>query len=545
MVFLFLPKHCSKLRGFLSDRHKVKEVLIVLFGLLCGLWFISLGAVHYDLLYFPGDLADARFNNYLLEHGYRFFKGSDAYFWGAEFMYPERDVISYSDNLIGTVPIYGAYRVFGADRETAFQLWSLSMVVLNYLSAFFFLRFLVKNSMAAVIGAMIFAFSMALHSQMVHAQTFPRFMIPLALWAALLYQKDLRPRYLFYALLAWVYQMYCGIYLGFMLLIPLLIVFISSFISRRKLYQLKIKNRRWWVLQSLAVGSNLLILLPLMLPYLRRSAQTGFYPYEQVIKSLPTPASYFYSRHGTMFWQANQDLCVSYQNFWDFILFPGGIALLSFAVVLVIFAVTLFKKQFTLFQGGDSSLKLFIGVGFIVWVLFMKFGEFSFYSLIYYLPGFGSMRALQRIINLELLVFGAAAAVLAAKLIKQHHPSAYLYFIVAVVMVLADNYVLHDHFDKSLKEDAQLRVQDLIQKIDTSSSARVLSYEPDTVLKTQIYFQLDAMMAAQSLGMKTLNGYSATSPAGYDAYWRMPNAASRRAWLQHTGLDSNFVQTIH
>ena len=528
-----------------TDKHRLKEFLFFAFGLLSGLWFISLGAVHYDLVYFPGDLADARFNNYLLEHGYKFLLGQDPYFWGAEFMYPERDVISYSDNLLGTVPFYGLFRLLGADRETSFQLWYLLMAALNYAAAFFFLRFLVKNTMAAVIGAIIFAFSIALHSQLVHAQTFPRFMIPLALWAALLYQKELRPRYFFLTLLAWVYQMYCGIYLGFMLLVPVLLILGSSVITRVRLYQLKIKNKRWLVLQAVSVVFNIAVLLPLMLPYLRRAGQTGFYPYQQVIQSLPTPASFLYSRHGTMFWQWNQELCVSYPNFWDFILFPGGIAIISLCVVLVGLGIGLAKKSISIGNGADSSVKLFFAIAVIVFVVFLRFGDFSFYRAIYYLPGFGSMRALQRIINIELLFFGAAAALLASKFLKQQNKSSWLFFVMVVLLTVSDNFVGHDYFDKTIKTEAQGRVSALLPKISTADKQTILSYEPDTVIKHQIYFQLDGMMAAQSLGIKTLNGYTATSPPGFDAYWRMPNAESRRVWVNHSGLDSTHIQVVH
>lgn len=503
-----------------------------------------MGAVHYDLYFFPGDLADARFNNYLLEHGYRYLTGQDSAFWQADFMYPEPEVISYSDNLMGTVPFYAFFRLFGADRETAFQLWYLLMVVLNFTSAFLFLRYLVKNNKAAVLGAFVYAFSMALHSQLVHAQTFPRFMVPLCLWAALVFQKELRPRYLFLAVLAWVYQMYCGIYLGFMLLVPMLCIIIASFYTRWSLYKLKFKSSRWITLISAGILTNGLLLLPLMIPYLARSAKTGLYAYEQVIKSLPTLASFFYSRHGSVFWQFNQDLCVQYENFWDFILFPGGIALVAFAVVgsMTVFAIMARKRAF--FAEFDSTIRLFFVCAVVVCLLYLRFGDFSLYRLIFHIPGFGSMRALQRIVNIELLFFGAAVAVLFAKLFQKKAEHGWLFYTLASTVLLADNFIKHDYFDKTLKAESQGRVNEIIQKIGDNTKKQVLSYEPDTVIKHQIYFQLDAMLAAQSLGIKTLNGYSATSPVGYDAYWRRPEAISRRIWIHHMKIDSTDVMVV-
>ena len=114
-----------------------------------------------------------------------------------------------------------------------------------------------------------------------------------------------------------------------------------------------------------------------------------------------------------------------------------------------------------------------------------------------------------------------------------------------LALTVADNFVDHGHFDKSIKADSQLRVQNLMAKINLEDKNTILSYEPDTIVKHQIYFQLDAMLAAQTLGIKTLNGYTATSPKGFDAYWRLPNEASRRVWLSTSGLDSTHIQVVH
>src|SRR5271169_1156304 len=44
----------------------------------------------------PGGFDDARFNMYVLEHGYRWLLGLDKSFWSAPFFYPAQNVITYS-----------------------------------------------------------------------------------------------------------------------------------------------------------------------------------------------------------------------------------------------------------------------------------------------------------------------------------------------------------------------------------------------------------------------------------------------------------------
>jgi hypothetical protein len=82
------------------------------------------------------------------------------------------------------------------------------------------LNYLFKNSQAAILGAFVFAFSLALQSQLTHSQTFPRYAIPMAFLAALKFQENLKLKYLLYALLWVVYEIYCVVYLGLMLAIP-------------------------------------------------------------------------------------------------------------------------------------------------------------------------------------------------------------------------------------------------------------------------------------------------------------------------------------
>ena len=79
------------------------------FGLVLGLCFFTFKIIGFDFSYFPGDLGDGRLNLYFLEHAHKFFTGKISSFWEAPFMYPEPNVTAYSDNLLGSAPIYSFF----------------------------------------------------------------------------------------------------------------------------------------------------------------------------------------------------------------------------------------------------------------------------------------------------------------------------------------------------------------------------------------------------------------------------------------------------
>src|ERR1700739_3337747 len=119
---------------------KIRSLLLPLVLLLAGLYFVPLKILDKDFSKIPGDLGDARFNNYILEHGYKYLTGKTDKYWDAPFMYPYKNVIALSDNLLGTVPVYSFFRMIGYDRETSFQWWFLALFALNFICCFWALN---------------------------------------------------------------------------------------------------------------------------------------------------------------------------------------------------------------------------------------------------------------------------------------------------------------------------------------------------------------------------------------------------------------------
>jgi hypothetical protein len=514
----------------------------MLLGLTLGLLFFCMNVVGFNFDFYPGDLGDGRLNLYFLEHAHRFFTGKVASFWNAPFMYPQPNVIAYSDNLLGSAPFYSLLRLLGFDLYMSYQLWFMVVTGLNYITAFYFLKYICRNSYAAVLGAFVFAFSIALQSQLTHAQTFPRFAIPIAFLMAAKYSETLNPRYILYTLLAWVYQMYCGIYLGLMLAVPLGIFVALTAIKDAKHDRIVSYDARWYRQVTVYFLISLLILLPLLIPYLGRNIAPTIGRLREISATIPTIKSHFYSQEGSLAWDFLSKTGQNYPAWWDHQIFAGGIATFCLLVCLVWLLYGLKKAKFSL--AGLSTTKLMLLTGLFTFVLYIRLAGVSAYYIIYFLPGFSAMRSITRIINIELIFFAIATAFVFARLIGNRPRYGLLLFLVAFSLTVGDNYFYRDKSYRTLVSKAKARTAGLEETFAQIPQGSIVSYEPRVLESSPIDYQIDAMLASQKYGLIAVNGYTATCPGDYSEYWNNPNKASRNTWLKGKLSAHNFIYVI-
>jgi hypothetical protein len=494
-------------------------------GLYCNVFQI----IGFDFAYFPGDLGDGRLNLFFLEHAHMFFTGKIHSFWNAGFMYPEPLVISYSDNLLGSAPIYSMYRLFGFETFTAYQLWFITLAVLNYSAAYLLLKKIYNNPLAAALGAFVFAFSMSLHSQLTHAQTFPRFAIPLAMLMLINFSQKLDTRFFFFTLLFIVYQFYCAVYLGFLLAVPIGIFFLFIIISKYNVVKKLVYVKMWTVKMSASLLFNILLLIPLFLPYLKRNVKPSLQHFYEILDTIPTPLSYFSSFSGSMFWKWLSNRAMHYPAWWDHQLFTGGIATICVIVSCIFLLRKISKTKWS--ELLHSKLFLLAATGVLTTLLFMRFSNVSLYILLYYMPGYSSMRSLTRIINIELLFFAIAIAFVFSKVLPKIRWKSYLFFIIFAILLLFDNIVDDDSIYRTSKHVAIERSA-WLEKIFASFPPNALvSYEPNEIQSLPIYYHIDAMLASQQARQTTVNGYTATCPSDFSDFWNRLDAYSRNYWL--------------
>jgi hypothetical protein len=519
---------------------KVLSFAIPILLLVVGLYLTPLKIFGPNWAFVPGDMGDARFNNYILEHYHLYEKGKLDAFWDAPFLYPQKNVIAYSDNLLGTAPLYSLFRKNGCDRETAFQWWILCLFVLNYLACFWALFLWSKDSILSAVGAYIFAFSIMLVGNIYNVQTLPRFILPFLFYWFWIYLHRKDARYLLYFLLGLVFQFYCGIYLGFLSLYLFLFMGIAYFVIYRDIHFFKqFKSSR-------VVKEHLVYLLlafvcfyPLIQPYLDVSKTTQPEPFEFTLKTVPTLFSYFFTSDAPVLWKFLYDPGTKLVDFfWCHFLFIGALPWIGILLSIVVF---IGKKGTTDQRQFLSFLLLSLGLSFL---FCLNFFGFSLYEIIWHLPGFASMRSVNRIINTELVLFVLVFVFVFIRLKETYSFFKYLVWLLPL-LVVADNALDETKIMRYAKAESQIAITQVKQGIEAQllPNFRAIAYMPDSVSKV-VDFHLNTMLACQELGIACVNAYTGHFPGEYIGFFEKVNEEGLLGWCQFQGIDPGTIQAI-
>lgn len=503
------------------------DILIFILLLTIGLYFHVFLPLGFSLDYILGDLGDARFNNYLLEHNYLFFLGKIDSYWTANFMYPNENVIAISDNLLGSSPLYIIFRLLNFDLETSYQLWYIVITLLNFFCSFFVFKKLSSNIAISAIGAFIFAFNISLFGQYNHLQVLPRFISPIAIFYLIEFIKSKNLTHYSIFIFSLVYQFYCGIYLGFILLLTLLFITIYSLIIDYKSYieivKDKIKISKLIGITILASGS----LLVLIYPYYLWSKQLGGRNFNEVTDSLPRIYSYLSSVNGTLLWRAFENM-FELPIKWDHLLFPGIIPIISFFV---------FIKILIKYKSREYS---YYFIGFILLCLFtLRIADFTLYKYIFYIPGFNSMRSLGRVINIELFFF-ALFVVWSLKNVIEKIKFKSLFVFLVFIFILLDQTVISKPSPVFNKKESQKRIVDLIEKTrNISDDVECIALIPKKIDNPLFIYNIDAMLLSQRINIPTINGYSATCPNSICNFITKLDSTSLFQWTNKNNISKD------
>jgi hypothetical protein len=541
-------------------------LLAVLLG---GLYLLPLRAMGPRLTDIPGDLGDGRFNNYVLEHGWLVLTGCQPRFWDAPFFYPDLGVIAWSDCHLGTLPFYAAFRAAGCDRETAYQAWFLALCVLNYLAAAWVLRRVGASWPGAAAGAFVFAFCMPVAFQIGHPQLYPRFLVPLALYFAYRVCAGDGLRCWVGLGVSIVWQMYATLYNGYFLLL-LLAFFVPACVLLRWRAALRewVARHGWWppisqacllalafyalpVQRRLALALAALALadvcrywrgplwagvcgggwrpflaraalgtlcvaavLPLMLPYLQASRDRRRLV-EEVMNLTPRIQSWLSAPETSLLWPGLIRNASQVPNAHEQYLFPGAVPTAALLAALG----CAFARRHSDCRGFASAAALaFAGV----FVLTLHTESFCLYKNLYVLPGVHAFRAVSRV---GLVLVFSAAATLAywltaaqAWLTRGTSPAAAAAAVCLLLPLIAADQALRRPgmltASKAVSRERTRRLAEQVRLEDPQARLFLrVTDEPDRVAA-----DLDAMLAAQEMGVATLNGYSGWIPRDYDLF---------------------------
>jgi hypothetical protein len=509
-----------------------------------GLWLVILRPLEPHLALVPGDLGDTRFNNYVLEHFFRWVTGLTRDYWNAPFFFPFQQTISFSDNLLGSAPFYVLFRWAGLDRASAFQGWYILGCVLNFAAASYVLWRLKLKPLAVGTGAFFFAFGLPLLAQENHAQLLYRFCVPLVCFLLWRFYQVPRLRTLV-SLGAWlVWQFYLTIYMGIflLLLLAVLMILLPFCVPAQTVWQrLAVLPRRLsesWsqayltgrILAVTALAVLGLGFMAMILPYYRITRIYVFYRSSaEISPMLPRLQSYLLADHSQL-WSSTASIFSSLPLRHEHQLFPG----------LAVLAMVLAGIAGRFHTENRRLAWLHIGAALVLVALTLEVHGFSLYRLVWWLPGLNGFRAVTRIILVvmwPLSLFTAWAVDGFVQRYNQQHRwmQAFAYLITGLLVVESIFYT-HSTYAKA---DAQARLDDLRQQIPAMVPANPVLIVVRNQQESFWLTEIDAMLLAQELGWPTLNGYSGNFPPGFapaDSCKQLP--ARIKGYMDYAGISS-------
>ncbi len=460
----------------------------------------------------PGDLGDARFNMYVLEHIYRWLIGLDRSLLSPPMFFPYPDTLGFSDTHFGSAIVYALLRVAGLDNLTAFTAWIDIGYVLTFLAAYYVLLRLAVSPWLAAIGAFGFAFSLASIAQIGHAQLVYRVAAPFAFYFTYRYSQSGRPNELYGSIAAVSLQILINVYLGlFTLIIAAILFVVGLFAGDRKIalgaflkpLLVRRNHRPIVVLVTLALAVSALAML-------------GFYGYvtklygitrdwAEIKPMVPRLWSYLmmdYLPYWAPISQALPDVPMRSEH--EIFL---GVPLTALLLVTILYVVAQFRS-------AAAELKVFTYTVVATFLLMTLFGHYTLYWFIGHTPGFTALRAVARYQLVAAFPIVAAVALFAGQFAMPRGWRAAAAGVVALWMAV-DVAVIHKYVLFSSEQSRQ-RTDAILAQVDrkTLNGDSVLVYGVGDL--SQFWWkQADDILAAQELGIATLNGYSGFAVPGF------------------------------
>lgn len=502
--------------------HK-RELLLVIVAIAAGVLLSFYPMVFSGFSRMQHDPGDTRFNNYILEHSYRWVTGDSlhAELWSPPFFYPTKNTLAYSDTLLSLAPVYWGLRSFGMVPHVAFGVWMIVMSVLTSIAAYFLLRHGFRRSaLGSCFGAWMMAYASSRIEQFSHQQLIGHFLTLIAIHAlvVLFAHRPLSPKSrricwgVFWG--CFVTQFYAGFYFGFFLFLCLGLAFVSALCLRPMRAHLVdvVRQDLKYVLTTTVVVA--LSLAPLAWHYLMVASDVGMRGFSK--EALPRLASYCYLGHTNILygwladWPSFRELPFRHEQ-------AIGLGVATFLVTLWY----LIKHREKLFVRLTVAIILSIVIFCTVFPGEITINRLWFYSI----PGMRAIRVMSRIG----MLFAIPAGIAIATLIDGQQRRRFKFAAVLVAMFCCLEQV-HKPHSYQIETDRE-RIEPLIARLRQSGSQGPFYIEQQDRSRRWIT-PIDAMWISLEMGRPTINGYSGNIPPGYDLFNPEPENVSKAlaAW---------------
>jgi hypothetical protein len=466
----------------------------------------------------PGNEGDSRFNLYILEHFYQCLYGTADSFINAPFFYPWPKTIGFSDTHWITGLIYAVLCAVGMDGMDAFASWFALGNLLNFLAAYFVFRKCGLRDPGAAVGAFLYAFALPVTFQFTHVQLAYRAAVPLALYFLQRYLDSKNPIDGAFMAFSIALQTACTFYIGIFSIL-LLVGWILGWVMLKihdhvgvypavKGLFPDLSGRRRNVMATVLMVIALTTLILGILPNIEAAKLYGFKRgWGEIRDGLPSLQSYVLAFHSHLWWR-DEGKIPTMPLWWEQNLFPGLLIMMG-----VVASVRCgWRDQERMLYLARTSLLFLV-------VVTISFCGISPYFLTSKLPGFDAIRSVSRIILVILL----PAALLAGTFIESLWNSKRYRIYARLAVMLLSAFTIYEAADiiqiRDSKNHWTKRLESLLQK---SPKLKTCGVGDAVLVVTQskesagnwdeFEHELDAMLIAQQLRIRTLNGYSGNLP---------------------------------
>lgn len=510
--------------------------IIPLIFCLLGLWVFHQKEIRSQFTQHPGDLGDARFVVYTLEHVYKSFSGN-ASLLSPSIFYPEKNTLGFSDPLIGFSPPYIAARKWGAKPFVASSLTFIFWNFVTFWVAYVLLRkFFKLNVFFSTFAATFLNFSSIKLNQMPHLQLQPLVYVLLflsCLYWAISKEKVLSEKKFFTLLcvsaLSLNLQLISAFYMAwfsvfFVLLYTLAWGFTHSFKNTLAQFKVVYKNRKK-ALQGVATVF-VVTLIPFICIYYPTLLDLRVRRFSETLPMIPNALSFFSMGTNNWAWgvlskwnltETHPELQIGFglilTTLWIFITYKtvGSIKTLA--------------KNYPFFVPLVITINLFFLLGF-------RINNISAWTLVFFtVPGAMAARAVARYTLLISLPMILTVATLFQKQFKKY----------SVAVIVLCFLILIEQGGKVPTFDSKTNWKYLVglgQKMPNDCKSFYIKADANYPNIDEA-IQIDAMFVSLLTGLPTLNGYSGFKPRQWPlSDPKEPNTKKyAQEWAKEKGLD--------
>jgi len=208
------------------------------------------------------ELGDSRLNAYIQAWDTHALITGPRRLFDTNMLYPTRNTLAGSENLLGNQLLFAPVYLLTGNPAIAHNLVILASFILSALTMYLLLRSVALPASAAVVGSFIYAFAFPRLAQLGHMQLLSTQWTPLIV--LFLFRYTARKRAIDLGLMAGalVLQVLCSLYLGYIAVLVLTCYLAATLCLERGLI-----TRRAWLHFTLAGAGAIILLLPLVRPY--------------------------------------------------------------------------------------------------------------------------------------------------------------------------------------------------------------------------------------------------------------------------------------